>query len=84
MNAKASTWTRIHAGYYHRIGSDGETVLAAVVREDDGTWAYTVMPFGSVRYGWQVRGEKTMTVAQRMAEAGYKRYMAEHRALNAK
>lgn len=80
---KASSWTRVFAGYYRRIGSDGSTVLASVVRDDDGTWSYMVTPFGRPQLGWQVTGERTLADAQHMAEAGYRSYMNNHRKINA-
>jgi hypothetical protein len=80
--SKASTWTRVFAGFYKRIGSDGETVLAEVGLDEDGTWSYTVRPFGRTQLGWQVTGERTMADAKRMAEAGYRRYMQQHHEMN--
>lgn len=77
-------WAKVHAGFYERIASDGATVIANVVREDNGRWAYTVRPFGRVQLGWQVTGKQTMTEAQRGAEAGYRRYMDDHRTMNTK
>lgn len=81
--AKASTWTRVFAGFYKRIGSDGQTVLAEVGRDEDGTWSYMVKPFGRTQLGWQITGIRTMAEAQRGAEAGYRKYMKDHRAMNA-
>lgn len=77
-------WERVFAGYYRRIGSDGSTVLAEVGRDEDGTWSYMVKPFGKAGLGWQVTGKPTMAEAKTGAEAGYRRYMAEHKAMNAK
>lgn len=82
--AKASTWTRVFAGFYRRIGSDGETVLAEVSRDEDGTWSYMVKPFGRAQLGWQVTGERTLADAKYMAEAGYRSYMNNHRKINAR
>ena len=79
---KASTWNRIMAGHYERVGSDGSTVLAYVTRAEDGTWSFMVTPFGSASLGWQVTGYPTMTEAQRMAAAGYRSYMNNHREMN--
>lgn len=76
---KASSWTRVFAGFYKRIGSDGETVLASVSRQDDGTWAYMVTPFGKTTLGWQVTGKATLTEAKTGAEAGYRSYMKNYR-----
>jgi hypothetical protein len=76
---KASSWTRVFAGFYKRIGSDGETVLASISRQDDGTWSYMVQPFGRVQLGWQVTGKATLAEAKTGAEAGYRRYMQNHR-----
>lgn len=84
MTPKASQWVRVFAGFYERIGSDGETVLAQVGRQDDGTWAYMVKPFGRAALGWQVTGYHTLAEAKCMAEAGYRRYMSEHRTMNAR
>lgn len=84
MNAKASTWNRVFGGYYRRIGSDGVTVLAEISRDEDGTWSYMVKPFGKTSLAWQVTGERTLADAKRMAEAGYRRYMTQHRTMNAK
>lgn len=72
-------WDRVFAGFYRRIGTDGRTVLAEVGRDEDGTWSYTVKPFGRMALGWQVTGERTLADAKRMAEAGYRRYMQQHR-----
>ncbi len=80
--AKASNWTRVFAGFYEYTGNDGQTVLAQVGRDDDGTWSYTVRPFGRMQLGWQVTGEATMADAKRMAEAGYRSYMNNHRKIN--
>jgi hypothetical protein len=82
-NPKASTWDRVFAGFYKRIGSDGQTVLAEVSRDEDGTWSYMIKPFGKAGLAWQVTGERTLAEAKRMAEAGYRSYMAKHRAMNA-
>lgn len=82
--AKASTWVRIFAGFYKRIGSDGVTILAEISRDDDGTWSYMVRPFGKADLGWQVTGYRTLAEAKRMAEAGYRRYMQQHVAMNAR
>ncbi|QDN64491.1 hypothetical protein [Streptomyces sp. S1D4-14] len=83
-NSKASTWTRVFAGFYKRIGSDGQTVLAEIARSDDGTWSYMVKPFGKAGLGWQVTGYRTLADAKRMAEAGYRSYMRRHVAMNAR
>ena len=80
----AGRWERVFAGFYRRIGSDGSTVLAEVGRDDDGTWSYMVKPFGRAQLGWQVTGERTLADAKRMSEAGYRRYMQQHKAMNAK
>lgn len=82
--SQASTWVRVFAGYYRRIGSDGVTVIAEVGRDDNGTWSYMVKPFGSASLAWQVTGERTMADAQRMAAAGYRSYMNNHREMNAR
>jgi hypothetical protein len=84
IKTAASTWQRVSAGHYRRIGSDGSTVLAYAVHTDDGRWAYVVQPFGKPGLMWQVTGERTLADAKRMAEAGYRRYMANHRAMNQK
>jgi hypothetical protein len=84
QKTKASTWVRVFAGFYKRIGSDGVTVLAEVGRDDDGTWSYMVKPFGKAGLGWQVTGYRTLAEAKRMAEAGYRSYMREHIAMNAR
>ena len=81
---KASTWERVYAGFYRRIGSNGQTVIAQVGRQDNGKWAYAVLPFGKPSLSWEVTGQATLAEAQRMAEAGYRRYMSEYRAANAK
>lgn len=80
----ASSWIRVFAGFYRRIGSDGVTVLAEVGRDDDGTWSFMVTPFGSASLGWQVTGYRTMAEAQTMAAAGYRSYMNNHREMNKK
>lgn len=79
---KPSSWTRVFAGFYKRIGSDGQTVLAEVGRDEDGTWSFMVKPFGKAGLGWQVTGYSTLAEAQRMAEAGYRKYMQDHKARN--
>lgn len=76
--AQASSWERVYAGYYRRIGSDGRTVLAHVARQDNGKWAYAVLPHGRPSLSWEVKDQATMAEAQRMAEAGYRRYMAQN------
>lgn len=81
---KASTWSRVFAGFYKRVGSDGRTVLAQVSRDENGTWNYMVKPFGQAALGWQVTGCRTLAEAKRMAEAGYRSYMTKHRAANAR
>lgn len=80
---RTGRWTRVFAGFYKRIGSDGSTVLAEVSRGENGTWSIMVKPFGRAQLGWQVTGYRTLAEAQRMAEAGYRRYMQEHREINA-
>jgi hypothetical protein len=80
---RTGRWVPVFAGFYRRIGSDGTTVLAEVSRDEDGTWSYTVRPFGRVELGWQATGYATLAEAKRMAEVGYRRYMTEHRAMNA-
>lgn len=84
QQTKASTWVRVFAGFYERIGSDGQTVLASVSHDDDGTWSYMVKPFGKAGLGWQVTGYRTLAVAKCMAEAGYRNYMRKHAAMNAR
>ncbi|GES27885.1 hypothetical protein AB0G60_02815 [Streptomyces angustmyceticus] len=79
---KASTWVRVFAGFYKRIGSDGATVLAEISRDDNGTWSYMVKPFGKAGLAWQVTGFGTLTEAKRMAEVGYRSYLREHTAMN--
>ena len=86
MNTSAprtGRWNRVFAGFYERIGTDNQTVLAEVSRDEDGTWSFMVKPFGKTQLGWQVTGYRTLSEAQRMAEAGYRRYMSQHRAANA-
>ncbi|WP_405560666.1 hypothetical protein [Streptomyces sp. NBC_01180] len=80
---RASRWVRVFAGFYRRIGSDGQTVLAEISRDEDGTWSFMVTPFGKARLSWQVTGYRTLAEAKRMAEAGYRRYMRNHHAMNA-
>ena len=88
MTAQTATrtgrWNRVFAGFYQRIGSDGQTVLAQVSHDDDGTWSYMVKPFGKAELGWQVTGYRTLAEAKRMAEAGYRSYMTKHLAMNAR
>ncbi len=79
---KPSSWTRVFAGYYRRIGSDGQTVLAQAGRDDDGTWSILIIPFGQSGLSWQITGYATLAEAKRMAEAGYRKYMTEHRNRN--
>ncbi len=79
---QASTWTRVFAGFYRRIGSDGQTVLAEISHDEDGTWSYFVRPFGRTQLGWQITGQRTLAEAKKGAEAGYRRYMQQHRTLN--
>lgn len=78
--SKPSSWCRVFAGFYKRIGSDGSTELATISRGDDGTWSYMVTPFGDPGLGWQVVGYRTLTEAKRMAEAGYRNYMLKNTA----
>lgn len=78
---KASQWVRVFAGYYKRIGSDGRTVLAVISRQEDGTWAFMVKPFGQASLGWQVTGYRTLATAKQMAEAGYRSYVRQHQAM---
>lgn len=82
MNTKASTWVRVFAGFYKRIGSDGTTVLAEISRDDNGTWSYMIKPFGKAGLAWQVTGYRTLAETKRMAEAGYRSYMRRHAAMN--
>lgn len=80
---KASTWSRVFAGFYKRVGSDGVTELASISRDDNGTWSCVVLPFGEPGLAWQVTGYRTLAEAKRMAEAGYRSYMRKHTAMNA-
>lgn len=84
QQTKASTWVRIFAGFYKRVGSDGVTVLAEISRDENGTWSYMVKPFGKAGLAWQVTGHRTLAEAKRMAEAAYRRYMQQHAAMNAR
>ncbi|WP_086559938.1 hypothetical protein [Streptomyces africanus] len=84
QKTKASTWVRVFAGFYERIGSDGVTVLAEISRDEDGTWSYMVKPFGKAGLAWQVTGKATLADAKRGAEAAYRRYMQQHCAMNAR
>lgn len=81
---RTGRWTRVFAGFYERIGNDGATVLAQVSLDEDGTWSYLVKPFGKGSLAWQVTGKRTMAEAKTGAEAGYRRYMQQHRAASAK
>lgn len=81
-SSKPSSWSRVFAGFYKRIGSDGITELATIRRDDDGTWSYMVTPFGKPSLGWQAVGYRTLTEAKRMAEAGYRNYMLKNAALH--
>lgn len=80
--AKAGTWVRVFAGFYKRIGSDGITVLAEISQDENGTWSYMIKPFGKAGLAWQVTGKPTLAEAKRSAEAAYRRYMQQHRAMN--
>ncbi|MEU0159037.1 hypothetical protein ABZ154_09395 [Streptomyces sp. NPDC006261] len=84
MSKEASSWKRVFAGYYQRIGSDGKTILAQVGRDGDGSWSYTVRPFGEMSLAWQVTGFRTLAEAKTGAQAAYRSYMNKHRALNSK
>ena len=75
-------WERVFAGFYRRIGTDGQTVLAEVGRDEDGTWSYMVKPFGRAQLGWQVTGQRTLAEAKGGAEGGYRSYMTKHRTMN--
>lgn len=80
---KANNWGRVFAGFYRFTGADAQTVLASVSREENGTWTYTVLPFGQAGLSWQITGQRTLAEAKRGAEAGYRSWVTKHKAVNA-
>ncbi|GGX26600.1 hypothetical protein GCM10010353_47060 [Streptomyces chryseus] len=81
----ASTWRRVASGFYERIGSDGETVLAEVVKGITSTggsyyrecWNSIIYPRGKKQCAVTREGYRTAKEAQEMAEVAYRRAVAD-------